>query len=1352
MKRSLLFLLLMAMFAPLAMNAQETLTVYDGTNNNSYVPFYGLYADTQGAASEFVIPADDLSEMTGGTITAMTFYLATPADAAWTGTHQVYLGEVSSTTLTGITGPDAFDVVLEGQFDATGTELTLTLSTPYVYNGGNLLIGTYVSVAGNWKSAYFAGVTQTENTAWYRNSASATGNAAKFLPKTTFEYEAASTVTCARPKNVAVEYTGGTTATVTWTGEASSYNIDVNGTVTNNVTSSYTLTGLELATVYEVKVQANCGGGDLSDWTTPKSFTTDLCLSEDMCEITFELTDSYGDSWNGNAIKVVDALTGTVIGQVANQSAASGVAETYTLSVCDGRAINFAWVSGSYASETSYVVYDINGEEIFSGSAGNGLIENYTVSCKASSCRKPTNLAASNIGPRSVELSWTENGEATAWNIDVNGEITRDVTNPYTLTGLTPETTYTVKVTPVCEEEKWSDPITFTTDVACPTPTGLSATTLTPNSATLAWEGFGEGYEMEYAASGEGMVTIDFEDGTLGDWTAIDADGDGYNWNAWTSTEMVVGHNNSTYVVTSASYQGAALTPDNYLVSPQIKLGGSITFWACAQDASWPTEHFGVAVSTTGNTDAADFTTIWEEDMTAKRVGTPQYKTKKAAAGLFKNADRGNREVGNWYEYTIDLSDYSGTGYVAIRHFNCTDMFRLNVDDITIMEPGASAPTWIQVGEVASPYTLNGLEPETLYNVRVRATCGEDGESSWVTTSFTTPGLCDLPNNLVVDDNTTGTSATLNWTGYQESYNVRYRHTTAADPTAPATIILTVGDVWGDGSGYQMLLDADATAYGTIIPTTGGLTTSGDASAETYAEFEYKIPRNADGAMTTENIVINNTITIEIPAGTYDWCITNPTPDDRIWIASENGDVPGRYDDYVFEPGVTYEFTVQLVGTNDGVMLTVNRPMSEWITVEGVTNPYTLTGLQLETYYEWQVQGVNKSCEDGITEWSEINSFTTPLVYIKHIDPYTTDGGYYLIASPIGEVNPVDVTNMLSNSYDLYYFDQSQELEWINYKGTDGGYNLMPGKGYLYANSGANEEGIDLIFTGTAYSGNGEVTLTKTNEAAGLDFPDWNLVGNPFATDNAYITKAYYRMNSDGNDFEAFESSVAIEPMEGIFVVAENNNETLTFSTTAPGKSSNLSLNVTNNGKLVDRAIVSFGQGHQLPKFQLNPNHTKVYIEQDNKDYAIVNAEEIGEMPVNFKAEKNGSYTISFSNENVEFGYLHLIDNMTGADIDLLDTPSYSFDAKVTDYASRFKLVFAAGSNNDDSFAFYNNGNIVINNEGSAILNIVDVLGRTISSQTINGSENVSINAKAGVYTLQLIQGEKVKTQKIVVE
>ena len=141
----------------------------------------------------------------------------------------------------------------------------------------------------------------------------------------------------------------------------------------------------------------------------------------------------------------------------------------------------------------------------------------------------------------------------------------------------------------------------------------------------------------------------------------------------------------------------------------------------------------------------------------------------------------------------------------------------------------------------------------------------------------------------------------------------RYR-----DPNATtATISLTAGDVFSDGSGYQMLLDADATAFGNEIPAQGPLTQSGNAPAGLYDAFEYKIPVNADGSTTTSNIVINNTVTIEVPAGTYDWCITNPTPGDRIWIASAQGNIGGRADDYEFEAGYTYNFTVYLLGQND---------------------------------------------------------------------------------------------------------------------------------------------------------------------------------------------------------------------------------------------------------------------------------------------------------------------------------------------------------------------------------------------------------------------------------------------------
>jgi hypothetical protein len=186
---------------------------------------------------------------------------------------------------------------------------------------------------------------------------------------------------------------------------------------------------------------------------------------------------------------------------------------------------------------------------------------------------------------------------------------------------------------------------------------------------------------------------------------------------------------------------------------------------------------------------------------------------------------------------------------------------------------------------------------------------------------------------------------------------------------------------------------------------------------------------------------------------------------------------------------------------------------------------------------------------------------------------------------------------------------------------------------------------------------------------------------------------------------------------------------------------------------LVDRAIVNFGEGGTLPKFQLNPNHTKVYIPQDGTDYAVVSAPEMGEMPVNFKAETNGSYTMSFGSENVTFSYLHLIDNLTGADVDLLATPSYTFDASTTDYASRFRLVFATGDNSDDdSFAFFSNGSFIVNNEGEATLQVVDVMGRILKSENISGCASVKVNAASGVYMLRLVNGNDMKVQKVVVE
>ena len=150
MKKHLrLLMLLAALLVPWASSAQETLTVCDGTGTNTYFPVNGLYTDTRETCNEFIIPSSLLGDMEGGTITEMTFYLSTPATEAWTGTIQMYLGETTATSVASFSTPSssAVTVVYTGLLDATGTTMTVTFSTPYEYNGGNLLIGSFISVA-----------------------------------------------------------------------------------------------------------------------------------------------------------------------------------------------------------------------------------------------------------------------------------------------------------------------------------------------------------------------------------------------------------------------------------------------------------------------------------------------------------------------------------------------------------------------------------------------------------------------------------------------------------------------------------------------------------------------------------------------------------------------------------------------------------------------------------------------------------------------------------------------------------------------------------------------------------------------------------------------------------------------------------------------------------------------------------------------------------------------------------------------------------------------------------------------------------------------------------------------------
>ena len=460
-------------------------------------------------------------------------------------------------------------------------------------------------------------------------------------------------------------------------------------------------------------------------------------------------------------------------------------------------------------------------------------------------------------------------------------------------------------------------------------------------------------------------------------------------------------------------------------------------------------------------------------------------------------------------------------------------------------------------------------------------------------------------------------------------------------------------------------------------------------------------------------------------------------------------------------------------------------------TINELTTNYRTVTLSLYDYVGQDIliafehQGTHGwTIDDVEVKVAPLATFTKTIIGVGEENWNGEKGGYYLIASPLAfAVDPTTAVGMITAdegegenvvlTYDLYSFDQDPSdasgLEWRNYR--TGAFNLVNGQGYLYA----SKNGTTLTFTGTPYSDNTKnVTLHKTDDSS-VDFQGWNLVGNPFGVD-AHLSCAFYSMqNADILTPNTEGGSIGV--MEGVFVVAESDGDQLIFTPAQSGnKIAQLNVNLTKGAStgsatLLDRSIVRFDEGSQLPKLQFRKGSTQVYIPLEGKDYAVARSEAMGTMPLNFKAENNGTYTLSFTAEEVSFSYLHLIDNMTGNDIDLLagastlrgtsgatGSATYTFTAKTTDYESRFKLVFAVGSSTgSDTFAFFSNGNWIISNPSTgsgtseATLQVIDVNGRILSSEQINGSVSKAIHVAPGVYMIRLINGNDVRTQKMVI-
>lgn len=154
-------------------------------------------------------------------------------------------------------------------------------------------------------------------------------------------------------------------------------------------------------------------------------------------------------------------------------------------------------------------------------------------------------------------------------------------------------------------------------------------------------------------------------------------------------------------------------------------------------------------------------------------------------------------------------------------------------------------------------------------------------------------------------------------------FRVAYVPSSASMKSVPkddtkATVILVTEVDWGDGSVYNFVADATHSTYGQEIPESGPMTQSGNAD---YSVFNVLIPENADGVLDGgAGLSRGESDTVYIEPGLYDYAITNPTPNDRVWIAT--GD-DARGNDFMFAAGVVYKFTVSKRDFSDIVTLDI---------------------------------------------------------------------------------------------------------------------------------------------------------------------------------------------------------------------------------------------------------------------------------------------------------------------------------------------------------------------------------------------------------------------------------------------
>ena len=802
--------------------------------------------------------------------------------------------------------------------------------------------------------------------------------------------------TCAPPTNIVVDNYDANSITISWTPADefdAAWVVYLNDSLVDGVsTPTYTFSGLTANTTYSLGVATIC----TDDTTNPASISAYTDCEDGSCSLTIDMTDSYGDGWNGNAIAVYTDSVPTTY------TLLTGSHDVATARLCVGQNVTVTYVRGSFPGEVSFTLTFADGRAIATNASGNSFNSGDTIFTGIAECRScpsPTALTMTASNGTDATISWN-GGEATSWFvsiIDTTGAILSSNivnTTTHTFTGLTTSTPYTVCVTTICGMEDSSWATTLSINTPCPgvnlpwhddfmTYLALEETPgcwSTPARTTLS----GYTYPLMLGAGRYSVIAASNEDDTMG--VAIAA------------TPLLLSPANNLYV----RYKLFSATEGD-ISSYSLEAGIMTNVYDPATF---------IPVATIPNTDEEtqefEFLTnnleIAGNAWVAFRAIARNSAAEEGYAAFVLN------EV---YIQAIPACQRPDSVNVAITA-HPTDV------DVTLSWPAVTGSTGYTVEIVGdttfsvttNSYTMTGVDGNSTFTVRVYNNCSATDRSLPRTVTFTTP--CTgyiLPYNEGFENFTSAypecwtrpvqypnyagdMSPYISTTSHSGSRSLYYITTNTIQTMAISPALygqannVNVGFwVYGSSSaGFVAGIMTDPNVDSTFIPM---LTVPATSYNWTYYEF------NTDSLTLTDTIfhfaLRATTSMTSSYYGLYvdDISVATIPPCSETFASASIDGIGADSALVYFEPGlgrnVAASYLVRVMDVNDQVI----------DSVETATSPAILYNLTPSTTYHVNVSLI---CEGGVTAVSNTLVFTTRCAGSTTIEissPNSTAGNYY---------------------------------------------------------------------------------------------------------------------------------------------------------------------------------------------------------------------------------------------------------------------------------------------------------------------------------------------------------------------